>query len=80
MKINTLYLITTAIKIHEQELHKEFTAYKFEILNSSFYIDSKCINGCYVNCNYVIRVENEDVEIFNTSVWFDEDGLITDII
>lgn len=80
MKINTLYLITTAIKIHEQELHKEFTGYKFEILNSSFYIDSKCINGYYVNCNYVIRVENEDVEIFNTSVWFDEDGLITDII
>lgn len=80
MKTNTLDLITTAIKIHEQYLNKEFIGYKFEVRNSTCYIDRSRINGFYVNCYSVIRVEDEDIETFTTSVWFDEDGNITDII
>lgn len=80
MKINTLDLITPAIRIHEQEINKEFIGYKFEVKNTTCYTDRSRVNGFYVNCYSVIRVEDEDVETFTTSVWFDEDGNITDII
>lgn len=80
MKITTLDLITTAIKTHEQDLNKEFIGYKFEVKNTTCYIDRSRVKGFYVNCYSVIRVEDEDVETYTTSVWFDEYGDITDII
>lgn len=80
MTTSTLDLITTAIKIHEQDMNKEFMGCKFEVKNSNSYIDRSRTNGFYVNCYSVVRVEDEDVETFTTSVWFDEDGNITDII
>ena len=80
MKTNPLDLITTAIRIHEQAINKEFIGYKFEVQNTYCYTDRSRVKGVYVNCYSVIRVEDEDAERYNTAVWFDEDGNITDII
>lgn len=80
MKISTLDLITAAFKTHEQDLNKEFIGYKFEVKNTYCYINRSRVKGYYVNCSSVIRVEDEDVETYTTSVWFDEYGDITDII
>ena len=80
MKIKTLDLMTTALKIHEQDRNNEYKGYKFVVKNLNCFIDKSRVNGFYVNCYSVIRVEDEEVETFTTSVWFDEDGNITDII
>lgn len=75
-----LEFITTAVLIHERNLNEEFNDYNFDVKNTSYYIEERRSKAIYVNCYSVIRVEDEDVETFTTSVWFDEDGNITDII
>lgn len=79
MKTNSHYLISTSIRIHEQNLNTEFMGYHFEVKNTNCFM-KKRLHGYYVNCYSVIRVEDEDVETYTTSVWFDEYGDITDII
>lgn len=75
-----LEFITTAVLIHERNLNEEFNDYNFDVKNTSYYIEERRSKAIYVNCYSVIRVEDEDVETFTTSVWFDEYGNITDII
>lgn len=75
-----LEFITIAVLIHERNLNEEFNDYNFDVKNTSYYIEERRSKAIYVNCYSVIRVEDEDVETFTTSVWFDEYGNITDII
>lgn len=79
MKTNSHHLISTSIRIHEQNLNTEFMSYHFEVKNTNCFMEKR-LNAYYVNCYSVIRVEDEDVETYTTSVWFDEYGDITDII
>ena len=80
MKTNSIDLITTAIRIHEQAINEEFIDYKFEVQNTHCYTDRSGVKLVCVKCRSVIRVEDEDAERFNTAVCFDEDGNIIDII
>lgn len=75
-----LEFITTAVLIHERNLNEEFNDYNFDVKNTTYYIEERRSKAIYVNCYSVIRVEDEDIETFTTSVWFDEYGNITDII
>lgn len=75
-----LDFITTAVLIHERNLNEEFNDYNFDVKNTSYYIEERRSKAIYVNCYSVISVEDEDVETYTTSVWFDEYGDITDII
>lgn len=79
MKTNSHHLISTSIRIHEQNLNTEFMGYHFEVKNTNCFMEKR-FHGYYVNCYSVIRVDDEDVETFTTSIWYDEYGEISDII
>lgn len=80
MKLKTLDLITTAVKIHEKEISNKFNEYLVDIKSINYYIEKGYSGNYYVNCFSVIRVNGEDIETVTTTLWFDEHGTIIDLI
>ena len=80
MKISTLSLITTAVKIHEKERSNKFNEFLVDIKSINYYIEKGYSGNYCVNCFSVIIVNGEDIETFTTTLWFDERGNIIDII
>ncbi len=80
MKLKTLDLITTAVKIHEKEISNKFNEYLVDIKSINYYIEKGYSGNYCVNCFSVIRVNGEDIETVTTTLWFDEHGTIIDLI
>lgn len=80
MKLKTLDLITTAVKIHEKEISNKFNEYLLDIKSINYYIEKGYSGNYCVNCFSVIRVNGEDIETVTTTLWFDEHGTIIDLI
>lgn len=80
MKLKTLDLITTAVKIHEKEISNKFNEYLVDTKSINYYIEKGYSGNYCVNCFSVIRVNGEDIETVTTTLWFDEHGTIIDLI